>query len=377
MKRFILIPDSFKGTLSSIQVCDIIEEEIIKELPKASIKKIPVADGGEGSVDAFLSAVGGKKVFLEVAGPYFERMISFYGLIDNGQTAIIEMAACCGLPLVEGRKDPSLTTTYGVGELIKAAVGQGVKKIILGLGGSATNDGGCGCAAALGVRFFNENFEEFIPVGISLDKIKKIAISHLDVDLRNIEIITICDIDNPLYGKNGAAYVFAPQKGANQEMVAHLDNNLQALALIVEKDLDFSDWNFRGAGAAGGMGYGMKVFLDSKIQMGIETVLDVVGFDELINGVDYVITGEGKLDYQSLRGKVVIGVARRAKKKNVKVLAVVGSLAEGYEGAYDEGVDKIIETNYLHLPFEEVKPRAEADLRKTIAEFIQTLKRSN
>lgn len=370
--KFILIPDSFKGTLSSNRVCEIIESEIRKKYT-AEVVKIPVADGGEGSVDAFLTAVGGEKVYVEVAGPYFERMESFYGLIDEGRCAVIEMAAASGLPLVEGRKNPALTTTYGVGELILDALKRGVRKTIVGLGGSCTNDGGCGCAAALGIRFLNENGEEFVPVGGTLNKIRRIDFSGLNPALREVELVTMCDIDNPLYGKQGAAYVFSPQKGADPAMVEFLDRNLKALAEAVERDSGFSEWDFQGAGAAGGMGYGMRVFLNSKIQMGIETVLDTVRFDELVQGADYVITGEGRLDYQSLRGKVVIGVARRARRHGVPVIAVVGSLGEGYEGAYDEGVGMIVESNWLKLPFEEVKPRAEADLRKAVAEMLDKL----
>ena len=218
--KFVLIPDSFKGTLTSSQVCEIIESEIKKKF-SAEIIKIPVADGGEGSVDAFLEAVGGKKVFVEVTGPYFEKMEAFYGLIDEGKCAVIEMAASSGLPLVEGRKNPSLTTTYGVGELILHAVNRGVEKIIIGLGGSCTNDGGTGCAAALGIRFFDENGESFVPIGGTLNKINKIDFSGLLPALKDIELVTMCDIDNPLYGKQGAAYVFGPQK-VRSRMVSFL-----------------------------------------------------------------------------------------------------------------------------------------------------------
>lgn len=373
MKKFVLIPDSFKGTLSSSRVCEIMESEIRKKYPDALIIKIPVADGGEGSVDAFLEALGGEKLYPEVNGPYFDPLQSFYGLIDNGETAVIEMAAASGLPLVESRKDPSRTTTYGVGELIRHAALHGVKKIIVGLGGSATNDGGCGCAAALGIRFINARGESFIPVGGTLDTIEQIDPAGLDPLLQGIEFITMCDINNPLYGKEGAAHVFGPQKGANPAMVEVLDKNLRHLAEVVARDLGFKDWDFPGAGAAGGMGYGMKVFLGSKLQMGIETVLDIVRFEELVRDADYVITGEGKLDYQSLRGKVVIGVARRAKKYPNRVIAVVGSRGEGAEGAFQEGVDEIVVTNYLNLPFEEVKPRAEADLRQVFSDLVRKL----
>lgn len=373
MKKFVLIPDSFKGTLSSSQVCNIIEQVIRKKYPKADIIKIPVADGGEGSVDAFLQAVGGEKKFVEVSGPYFEKMQSFYGLIDNCTCAIIEMASSAGLPLVEGNKNPTKTTTYGVGELIRHAIDNGVKKIIVGLGGSSTNDGGTGCAAALGVKFINQQGQSFIPVGGTLSKIKQIDLSSRYQGLKEIDLITMCDIDNPLYGKEGAAYVFGPQKGANPKTVEFLDQNLKNLAQVVEKDIGFKDWNFKGAGAAGGMGYGMKVFLDSIIQMGIEVVLDLTNFDNIIKDADYIITGEGKLDYQSLRGKVVIGVARRAKKLNKKVIAIVGSIGPGYEGAYDEGVEEIVITNYENLPFSEVFPRAERDMITVVSKLVERL----
>jgi glycerate 2-kinase len=373
MKRFVIIPDSFKGTLSSIQVCDILEKEIHEKFDQVEIKKIPVADGGEGSVDAFLQAGDGKKVYAEVSGPYFEKMTSFYGLIDGGKTAVIEMAACAGLPLVDNRKDPSKTTTYGFGELILHAIDQGVEKIILGLGGSATNDGGAGFAAALGVEFYDMQNKKFIPVGGTLSKIKKIDISKMDYRLKKIDFITMCDIDNPLFGIEGAAYIFSPQKGADQAMVEFLDQNLKDYAKVVEKNLRFDNPYFKGAGAAGGLGYGTKVFLNSKIQMGIETVLDVMHFDELAKDVDYIITGEGNLDSQSLRGKVVIGVARRAKKLKTKVIAVVGQVSGDQSLYLAEGIDFIVVTNYLKLPFEEVKKRAESDMIHTFKAFLNHL----
>ena len=370
MKKFILIPDSFKGTLSSSRVCDIIGECILERYSDAEIIKIPVADGGEGSVDAFLEAVGGEKVYSECAGPYFERMRGFYGLIDDSKCAVIEMAACAGLPLVGVRKNPLLTTTFGVGELITHALDRNVSKIIVGLGGSATNDGGCGCASALGVKFLDKDGIEFIPVGGTLENIRRIDLAGLKPELKDVELVTMCDINNPLYTEEGAAWVFGPQKGADPEQVKILDNGLRNLAAVAEKDVGFNKWDFPGAGAAGGMGFGMKAFLGSRIQMGIETVLNTVHFDEIIPGSDYVITGEGRLDSQSLRGKVVIGVSRRAVKQGIPVIAVVGSTGEGYEGAYGEGVTKIVVTNYLGLPFEKVKPRAESDMRTVLRELL-------
>ncbi|MBN2268638.1 MAG: glycerate kinase [Acholeplasmataceae bacterium] len=373
-KKFVIIPDSFKGTLSSIEVCDIIENEINKVFHDAQIKKIPVADGGEGSVDAFLEGLKGHKVFVEVNGPFFEKMTSFYGLIDSGETAVIEMAACAGLPLVGHKRDPRITTTYGVGEILLHAIDQGVKKVILGIGGSSTNDGGCGFAAALGVKFYDDQGEVFIPTGGTLHKINKIDKSKLDKRLNKIELITMCDIDNPLFGKEGAAYVFGPQKGADHEMVEFLDQGLEHLAQIVHQSLGIDDPYFKGAGAAGGLGYGAKVFANSKIQMGIETVLDAMQFNELANDADYIITGEGQMDFQSLRGKVVIGVARRAKETNAKVIAVVGSLKGNSEDYIKEGITDIVITNYLNLSFDELKPRAKEDMAHTVGLYIQSLK---
>ena len=373
-KKFVIIPDSFKGTLSSIEVCDIIETEILKVFKDAEIKKIPVADGGEGSVDAFLEGLKGHKVYVTVNNPFFEKMTSFYGLIDQGETAVIEMAACAGLPLVGNKKDPRITTTYGVGELLLHAIDQGVKKVILGIGGSSTNDGGCGFAAALGVDFYNEQGDKFIPTGGTLHQITRIDKSNLDSRLKSIELVTMCDIDNPLYGKEGAAYVFGPQKGADPKMVEFLDQGLQHLAKMVHQSLGIDDPNFKGAGAAGGLGYGAKIFADSKIQMGIETVLDAMQFDQLAENADYIITGEGQMDFQSLRGKVVIGVARRARNKHARVIAVVGSLKGDKKDFTKEGIDDIVITNYLELSFDELKPRAKEDMKHTVGLFIQSLK---
>lgn len=347
MKKAILIPDSFKGTLSSAQICEIMGNQIRLRFPDCEVVSIPVADGGEGSVDAFLTALGGEKVFVEAANPYFEPMQAFYGLIDGGRTAVIEMAACAGLPLVADRKDPTRTTTYGVGQLILDAVGRGVKRIVVGLGGSATTDAGCGAAAAIGVKFYNAAGAVFVPVGGTLKDVVKIDLGDSQEKLRGVEIVTMCDIDNPMYGPHGAAYVFGPQKGADAEMVKFLDDGLRHVGEVIRKDLGRDLTEVPGGGAAGAMGVGMVAFFGSTLQMGIETVLDTVNFDAILAGADAVFTGEGKLDTQSLRGKVVIGVARRAKKQNVPVIAVVGGADLDVDEAYDEGVKAIFTINRL------------------------------
>jgi len=370
MKKVLLIPDSFKGTMSSCEICEIMKASILKYYPEADVISIPVADGGEGSVDAFLTAMGGKKVFLTVKGPYFEDIESFYGLLPDN-TAIVEMASAAGLPLVGENKHPDKTTTYGVGQLIEHAAKSGCKKIIVGLGGSATNDGGTGAAAALGVRFLDSNGSSFVPVGGTLKDIASIDTSGLCSALAGVEIITMCDIDNPLCGPEGASAVFGPQKGADERLVNILDENLRHLAMIIKRDLGKDILNLPGSGAAGGMGGGMAAFFGSSLKMGIETVLETVQFDKLITGADFVFTGEGKIDNQSLRGKVVIGVARRTKKAGVPLLAIVGDIGDNIENAYSEGVSAIFSINRVAIPFKEAKLRCKSDLALTMDNLMR------
>lgn len=372
MKKVLLIPDSFKGTMSSSEICTIMEKSIHSYFPNAEIISIPVADGGEGSVESFLSAVGGEKVQLSVKGPYFEDVQGFYGcLADN--TAVVEMAAAAGLPLVGDNRHAEKATTYGVGQLIEHAAKAGCKKIIVGLGGSATNDGGAGAAAALGVRFMNAEGQPFIPIGETLCNITSIDVSGLSPALAGVELITMCDIDNPLCGSQGAAAVFGPQKGADEAMVQLLDANLAHMAAVVKKDLGKEIANIAGAGAAGGMGGGMVAFFGSRLQMGIETVLDTVQFDSLLEGADLVFTGEGKIDFQSLRGKVVIGVARRAKEKGVPVIAVVGDIGDNIEEVYDQGVNAVFSINRVAVPFDEAKKRSRSDLMLTMGNLMRLI----
>ncbi len=373
MKRAVLIPDSFKGTMSSKRICAIMSERIAAHFPHCAVTSIPVADGGEGSVDAFLDALGGEKIYEDATGPHFERLRGFYGLLDGGRTAVIEMAAAAGLPLAGDDRDPSRTTTLGVGELMLAAARRGAKKLIIGLGGSATNDCGCGAAAAAGVSFFNAAGESFVPVGGTLCDVARIDVSGLDPALREAEIITMCDIDNPMYGENGAAYIFGPQKGADADMVRSLDAGLRHIAGVIERDVGVEVSALSGAGAAGAMGAGMVAFFSSRLQMGIETVLDTVRFEDVIRGADVVFTGEGKLDSQSLRGKVVIGVARRAKKLGVPVIAVVGGADRGAEAAFAEGVSAIFPTSRLPLDFERVREFSEENLAFTMDNILKLI----
>ena len=371
MSKWILMPDSFKGTMSSQEICQIMRDALLCHVPDAEIVSIPVADGGEGSVDAFLTAVGGHRVEVECTGPDFRKVTGFYGLLSDSYTAVIEMAAAAGLPLMEGRLCAEGATTYGVGELILAAIQDGAKRIILGLGGSATNDGGCGCAAALGVRFLDGAGDAYIPVGGTLDRLCRIDISRRTPLLEGVEIVAMCDVDNPLCGPSGASAVFGPQKGAGPDMVAKLDRNLWNLSEVIRQDLGMEIADTPGAGAAGGMGAGVMAFLGSRLQMGIETVLDTVGFDDKLPGTTAVLTGEGRIDGQSLRGTVVVGIAHRARKAGVPVIAVVGDVAPGAERAYQEGVTAIVSTNRRAVPWEVACQSAKADLYAALEDLFR------
>ena len=376
MKKAVLIPDSFKGTMSSAEIIAIMKERILHYHPDCTVVSIPVADGGEGSVDSFLTALGGDKITLRTKGPWNEELESFYGMLPD-KTAVIEMAASAGLPQVGDRKDPSKTTTYGVGELILDAARRGAKRLVIGLGGSATNDAGCGAAAACGVSFLDKDGNRFIPVGETLDKIAHIDVSTMDPSVKALPITAMCDIDNPFYGPTGAAAIFGPQKGADPQMVEMLDAKMKTLASLIEKELGIKLQEIPGSGAAGGMGGGMKAFFSADMQMGINAVLDITGFEDLASGADVIFTGEGKIDSQSLRGKVVIGVARKAKKMGIPVIAVVGDIGDDIDAAYDEGVAGIFSINRVAVPYKEARPRAKNDMKLTmdnILRFMNTVK---
>lgn len=293
-------------------------------------------------------------------------------------TAVVEMAAAAGLPLVGEDRRVADATTYGVGQLIAHALEHGTERIVLGLGGSATNDGGCGAAAALGVEFLDETGHAFVPVGGTLGRIAHIRIENVLPQLRQAEVVAMCDIDNPLCGESGAAVVFAPQKGADAQTVRLLDSGLRHLAQVAERDLGVSLLDLSGGGAAGGFGAGSVAFLGAKLQMGIETVLDLTNFDRLAADADLVITGEGRLDSQSLRGKVVIGVARRAKELGVPVAALVGGSEPSMEAAYAAGVSGIFPINPYPAPLQEVMPRCGEHLAfaaRNLLHFVESLRK--
>ncbi len=358
MKNILIAPDSFKGTLSSEQVCSIIGKAFEDEIGEVNIKKLPLADGGEGLCACMKQICGGKTLSAEVSGVFGKKMQAEY-LILPDDTAVIEMAACAGLPLAGSDKNPELATTKGVGELISHAALNGAKSILLGLGGSATNDCGIGMASALGYVFLNDDGNVLEPIGKNLSKINKIICPE---NKTTLPVFCACDVENPLYGENGAAYVFARQKGADEEMIARLDKGLKNISEIIKRDLNKDVSFLEGAGAAGGMGAGAVVFLNAKLQKGIELILDKSGFDNLLNDTDLVITGEGRLDSQSVQGKVISGVAERSVKKDVKVITICGCKGDGAEEALEIGVSEMYFSCNETKPFEEILKTCEMDL---------------
>ena len=372
MKKVIVISDSFKGSLGSGEIARIAADCIPSYFPGCQVVGLPVADGGEGTVDCFLEAIGGDRVVVPVTGPWGEPVEAAYARI--GDTAVIEMAAAAGLPMVGTRLDPSRTTTYGVGQLILHAVEHGAKHLVLGLGGSATNDGGCGAAAALGVKFDNAAGESFVPVGATIPQIASIDCSAAADRLAGVTVEVMCDIDNPLCGPRGAAAIFGPQKGADEAMIRQLDDALGHLADVVETDLHQSVRDLPGAGAAGGFGAGAAAFFGAELRPGIEVVLDLVRFDDLLAGCDLVLTGEGRMDGQSLGGKVPVGVARRAKQKGVPVVAIVGVVGPGIDPVYDEGITAVFTTNREALPFAQIQHRGAEDYRRALTDLLRYTK---
>lgn len=370
MAKYVLIPDSFKGTLSSEDICRIASEEILRLEPEAEICAIPVADGGEGTVDAFLAAVGGTRAEVPCTGPCGQEVMGFYGLLPDG-TAVVEMAAAAGLPLAGACRDPEKTTTYGVGQLMAHALSRGAKRLVLGLGGSATNDGGCGAAAALGAEFLDAEGRAFVPTGGTLTQIAHIRMKGLRETLAGAEVTVMCDIDNPLCGPAGAAAVFGPQKGADAAMVARMDADLHHLAETLEKDVGMEVLTLAGGGSAGGFGAGAAAFFGGQLRMGIDVVLDITDFDRKCRGASLVITGEGHLDSQSLRGKTVVGVARRARALGVPAAALVGGCETALDAVYAEGVSGVFPIHPALCTWPQAAARTEEDLRFTMGNLLR------
>jgi len=373
--RIVLAPDSFKESLSALEAANAIEAGFREIFPDAEYVKIPVADGGEGTVAAMTAATGGRVVEMTVTGPLGDPVASFLGLSGDGRTAIIEMAAAAGLVLVPpARRDPRFTTTFGVGELIRAALDAGARRLVVGIGGSATNDGGAGMAQALGARLTDAIGRDIGPGGGALADLARIDVSGLDPRIAECRIEVACDVTNPLLGPEGASAVFGPQKGATPETAAILDAALARLAERFRVDLGRDVAELPGAGAAGGLGAGLVAVLGAKLRPGVDIVLSAIDFERVVADCDLVITGEGRIDAQSARGKTPVGVARLAERFGKPVIAIAGCVGPGAELVRDLGIDAVFPILSRPCGLGDALAEGADNLRRTAREIAATLR---
>ena len=357
--RFLFASDSFKGTLSSEQTVELLAKAAREVFGDIEYSGVPVADGGEGTTDAVVAAENGEWLEAAVCGPLMEKITARYGRLDD-RRAVIEMAAASGLPLVPMEKrNPLYTTSYGTGELIRHALDQGFTDISIAIGGSATNDGGMGCARALGVRFLDRNGRELEGRGKDLEKVAVIDVSDLDRRAASAKITVMCDVTNPLCGENGATYTFGAQKGATPEIQARLEAGMVNYRDVIRRQFGIDPDSIQGAGAAGGLGTALMVFLGGEMRSGIETVLDLIDFDARLDGADLVVTGEGRTDWQSCFGKVMQGVGERAAKKGVVAVGLSGSLGRDAAQIFNHGIASLMTTVDAPMPLEEALSRAQ------------------
>lgn len=363
MKKIIIAPDSFKETMSNIEVANIIYETLHDKYPNYQYKIMPVADGGEGSINAITYNDGEIKT-IETVNANMEKCIVKYAILNG--CGVIEVAEVVGFKYKRSYSNPLNTTTYGIGEIIKEIVKKNIKKIYICLGGTITNDGGCGLASSLGIKFYDVNDNQFIPVGKTLKQIYRIDNKDFLSEYKDITIIGLCDVINPLFGSNGASYVYAKQKGASDEEIKFLDLGLINMANVVKKNLNIDLALKPGAGAAGGLGYGICALLNGKLQKGIQTILDLINFKKQLDDNCVVITGEGKLDSQSFQGKVIDGILKMTNKQNIETIVVAGKIEGEIKQFLKKGICKIALTNPNNLPFEIVKKECHKQLIDTI-----------
>ncbi|MDV4314742.1 glycerate kinase family protein [Acinetobacter indicus] len=376
--RFVIAPDSFKESLSAVQAAQAMQRGILRQFPDAICRLVPLADGGEGTVDALLNACAGQKVACRVRGPLPQQQVeSYFALMDEGKTAVIEMAKANGIHLIPlAQRNPALTSTYGTGEMIRQALDLGVSKIVIGLGGSVTNDAGSGMAQALGVKFLDQAGLEVQPCGGNLKQICEIDLSALDARLATTEMLIASDVNNPLCGEYGASAIFGPQKGATPELVKILDQNLGYFANLVETTLGVNVQHQAGAGAADGLGFGLLAFARAKIQSGVELLIQQTGLTEKITQADVVLTGEGKIDRQTFMGKTPFGVAQVAKSLNKPVYAFAGMIGEDIEPLLEAGFTQIIGINPPDISVEDAIRNAENNLTDSVENVMQSLKKA-
>ncbi|MEI9693235.1 glycerate kinase [Atlantibacter hermannii] len=373
--KIVIAPDSWKESLSALEVATAIEDGFRQIFPDAEVVKIPMADGGEGTVEAMVAATQGRIVTLSVTGPLGEPVEAFYGLSGDEKQAFIEMAAASGLESVPtARRDPRITTSWGTGELIRHALDASVRHIIIGLGGSATNDGGAGMVQALGAGLLDAQGEQIAGGGEALSQLERIATRRLDPRLAECRIEVACDVTNPLTGEEGATAVFGPQKGATPEMVRQLDEALTHYGKIIERDLDKSVLTLKGGGAAGGMGVALYAFCGAELRQGVEIVTEALSLDAAVRHADLVITGEGRIDSQTIHGKVPIGVARVAKRYDIPVIGIAGSLTTDVGVVYDHGLDAIFSVIPRICTLDEALENAADNLRMNARNIAAVMK---
>ena len=357
--KMIFAPDSFKGSLSSIQVIELLKEAAYKVFPDIEIIGVPIADGGEGTKEALVSFLSGKYKHIKVKNTLGKEISASYGVLDK-ESVIIEMASASGLTLISNEKrNPLYTTTYGTGEMIKDALENGFTNITIAIGGSGTNDGGIGAMSALGVKFLDKSGKEVKPIGQSLIDIVDIDISEIHPQIHKADFTVMCDVTNHLLGPEGATYVYGPQKGGNKEELDYLESGMRNYAKVIEDKFHIDITNIAGAGAAGGLGAALMVFANAKLKSGISTVLEKIHFEDFLEGASCVLTGEGMLDWQSASGKVVAGIGLLCKKKEIPVIAIVGGMGEGALDIYQYGIDSIVPAINAAMDMEEAMERAE------------------
>lgn len=370
----VLVPDSFKESMTAKEVCEAMERGIRKANSQIRCIHVPMADGGEGTMQSLVDATGGRVYSKEVVGPLGNNVVAEYGILGNGEIGVIEMASASGIHLVDSEKrNPLITTTFGTGQLIKACLDKGVKKLLIGIGGSATNDGGAGFIQALGGRLLDENGDDLSYGGGALAKLHTIDLSNLDERLKYVSVEVACDVNNPLCGKEGASYVFGPQKGATREMIEILDQNLSHYAEVIKEQLGKDVISKAGAGAAGGLGAGLMAFLDVKLKSGIEMVIEYANLEEKVRDADMVWTGEGSIDFQTQYGKTPLGVAMIAKKYNKPVIALAGRVGNDIDALYDKGIDAIFGIMRGVTSIEEALVKGPENVEKTSENIIRLL----
>lgn len=358
--RIVIAPDSFKGSVSALAAAEAMRRGVLAVFPDADVACVPIADGGEGTVEALVAATGGRILYRTVRGPLGDPIRAHWGVLGDGRTGVVEAAAASGLPLVpRGRRDPRVTSTHGTGELIRAALDEGLSRVIVGIGGSATNDGGTGMARALGVRFLDEAGRDLEEGGAALVRLSRVDLTERDPRLDAVELWVACDVDNPLTGPRGASAIYGPQKGATPEMVAQLDAALARYARVAAAATGRDVAGVPGAGAAGGLGAGLLFFTPARLRPGVSIVLESVGFDGLVRDADLVLTGEGRTDAQTAMGKAPVGVAAAAKAYGVPVVCISGGLGEGAELVLRHGIDALVSAVPEPMTLEQCVARGE------------------